>query len=76
MVHACSRYLEEYFAETIALLKARGMHRDYIVEGFEFPLVNTYEITFSSLRNEAAGILLGPEVVGGLMYRVWYGAQR
>lgn len=70
------RYLEEAFAETIGLLRARGMHREYIVEGFKFPLGNTYEITFSFLRNEAKGILLGPVVVGGLMYTVWYGAQR
>ncbi|MGK3126860.1 hypothetical protein ACCY16_22360 [Candidatus Pantoea formicae] len=70
------RYLEEAFAETIGLLRARGMHREYIVEGFKFPLGNNYEITFSYLRNEAAGILLGPVVVGGLVYRVWYGVQR
>lgn len=70
------RYLEEAFAETIGLLRARGMHREYIVEGFKFPLGNAYEITFSLLRNEAAGFLLGPVVVGGLMYKVWYGVQR
>ena len=59
------RYLEESFAETIGLLRAKGMSRDYIVEGFKFPLGNTYEITFTLLRHEAAGILLGPVVVGG-----------
>jgi len=70
------RYLEEAFAETIGLLRAKGMSRDYIIEGFKFPLGNTYEITFTLLRHEAAGILLGPVVVGGLMYNVWYGVQR
>ncbi|GGD26631.1 hypothetical protein ACP26F_02750 [Franconibacter pulveris 1160] len=70
------RYLEEAFAETVGLMRARGMSAQYIIEGFKFPLGNTYEITFSLLRHEAAGILLGPVVVGGLMYNVWYGVQR
>ncbi|WP_245912286.1 hypothetical protein [Mixta gaviniae] len=70
------RYLEETLAETIGLLRARGMSREYIIEGFKFPLGNTYEITYTMLRHEAAGILLGPVVVGGLMYNVWYGVQK
>lgn len=70
------RYLEEALAETIGLLRARGMSREYIIEGFKFPLGNTYEITYTLLRHEAAGILLGPVVVGGLMYNVWYGVQK
>nr|WP_154927602.1 hypothetical protein [Pantoea agglomerans] len=70
------RYLEEALAETIGLLRARGMRREYIIEGFKFPLGNTYEITYTLLRHEAAGFLLGPVVVGGLMYNVWYGAQK
>lgn len=70
------RYLEEALAETIGLLKARGMSTQYIIEGFKFPLGNTYEITFSLLRHEAAGILLGPVVAGGLMYNAWYGVQK
>lgn len=70
------RYLEEAFAETIGLLRAKGMNRNYIIEGFKFPLGNTYEITFTLLRHEAAGILLGPVVVGGLMYNVWTGIQQ
>ncbi|EPJ5853348.1 hypothetical protein PGN83_19225 [Klebsiella aerogenes] len=70
------RYLEEALAETIGLLRARGMSREYIIQGFKFPLGNTYEITFSLLRHEAAGMLLGPITVGGIMYSVWYGVQR
>ncbi|VYT98835.1 hypothetical protein [Metakosakonia massiliensis] len=70
------RYLEEALAETIGLLRARGMSSEYIIQGFKFPLGNTYEITFSLLRQEAAGILLGPVTVGGIMYSVWYGAQQ
>ena len=70
------RYLEEALAETIGLLRARGMSAEYIVQGFKFPLGNTYEITFSLLRQEVAGMLLGPVTVGGVMYSVWYGAQQ
>lgn len=70
------RYPEEALAETIGLLRARGMSAEYIIQGFKFPLGNTYEITFSLLRQEAAGILLGPVSVGGIMYSVWYGAQQ
>lgn len=70
------RYLEEAFAETIGLLRARGMRAEYIVQGFKFPLGNTYEISFSLLRHEAAGIFLGPVMVGGIMYSVWYGVQK
>lgn len=70
------RYPEEALAETIGLLRARGMSSEYIIQGFKFPLGNTYEITFSLLRQEAAGILLGPVSVGGIMYSVWYGAQQ
>jgi len=70
------RYLEEALAETIGLLRARGMSTEYIVKGFNFPLGNTYEISFSLLRHEASGILLGPVIVGGIMYSVWYGVQQ
>lgn len=70
------RYPEEALAETIGLLRARGMSSEYIIQGFKFPLGNTYEITFSLLRQEAAGILLRPVSVGGIMYSVWYGAQQ
>ncbi|WP_312042533.1 hypothetical protein [Erwinia sp.] len=70
------RYLEEALAETIGLLRARGMRSEYILEGFKFPLGNTYEITYTLLRHEAAGILLGPVVVSGLMYNAWYGVQK
>lgn len=70
------RYLEEALAETIGLLRARGMSAEYIIQGFKFPLGNTYEITFSLLRQEAAGVLLGPVTVGATMYSVWYGVQQ
>ncbi|WBF45984.1 hypothetical protein [Serratia rubidaea] len=70
------RYLEEALAETIGLLRARGMRPEYIIQGFKFPLGNTYEITFSLLRHEASGILMGPVTVGGIVYSVWYGIQK
>lgn len=69
------RYLEEAFAETIGLMRSRGMSSRYIVDGFKFPLATNYEITFTALRHEAAGILLGPVIVGGVMYNVYYGMQ-
>ncbi|EPG2867980.1 hypothetical protein QEG60_004415 [Pluralibacter gergoviae] len=69
------RYLEEAFAETIGQLRANGMSYKYIVRGFKFPIADNYEITFTALRHEMAGILLGPVVVGGITYNVFYGMQ-
>lgn len=46
-----------------------------IIAGFKFPLADNYQITFTTLRHEAAGILLGPVVVGGIMYNVFYEMQ-
>lgn len=70
------RYLEEALAETIGLMRAKGMSSRFIIDGFKFPLSQNYEITFTALRHEAAGILLGPVTVGGMMYNVYYGTQR
>ncbi|MGY5958652.1 Holin [Kosakonia sp. BK9b] len=70
------RYLEETLAETIALLRANGVSSRYILEGFRFPLGDNYQITYTALRHEAAGILLGPVTVGGAMYNVYYGVQQ
>ena len=71
------RYLEEALAETIGQMRARGMSMGYIIEGFNFPIVNTeYQITYSLLRAEVAGIVLGPVVVGGLVYNVFYGLAK
>ncbi len=70
------RYLEEAFAELVGLMRAKGMSPRYVIDGFKFPLTNNYEITFTALRHEAAGVLLGPVVVGGAMYNVYYGIQQ
>lgn len=69
------RYLEEALAETVGLMRANGMSSQYIIDGFKFPLRLNYEITFTALRHEAAGVLLGPVIVGGIMYNVYYGVQ-
>lgn len=70
------RYLEEAFAETVGLMRSKGMSPRFVIEGFKFPLTNNYEITFTALRHEAAGVLLGPVVAGGVMYNVYYGMQQ
>jgi len=70
------RYLEEFLAETIALLRVRGLSKKYLLEGLMFPLKNEYQITFAALRHEAAGIFMGPIIIGGLTYNVFYGVQR
>lgn len=70
------RYLEEALAETIAKLRANGVSPRYILEGLQFPLGDGYQITYTALRHEAAGILLGPVTVGGSMYNVYYGVQQ
>ncbi|EMH4161953.1 hypothetical protein RJ498_001184 [Pluralibacter gergoviae] len=71
------RYLEEVLAETVAQMRVRGMSMEYVIQGLKFPIVNTeYQITYSLLRAEAAGILLGPVVVGGMVYNVFYGLAK
>ena len=51
------------------------MNREYVIQGLKFPLGNYYQVTFTLLKHEAFGILLGPVVVGGLIYNAWYGVQ-
>ncbi|MDK1235004.1 hypothetical protein [Cronobacter turicensis] len=70
------RYLEEALAETVAKLRANGVSSRYIIESLKFPLTNHYQITYAALWHETAGILLGPVVVGGVMYNVYYGMQK
>ncbi|WP_458022134.1 hypothetical protein [Kosakonia sp. BK9b] len=71
------RYLEEALAETIGQMRARGMSMEYSIQGLKFPIINTeYQITYNLLRAEAAGIFLGPVVVGGLVYNVSYGLMK
>lgn len=67
------RYLEEAFAEAIALLRVHGMTKENFLTGLRFPLQNNYEITFIALGGEAKGILLGPITVGGMLYNVYHG---
>jgi len=70
------RYLEEMLAETIALLRVKGVSKENILAGIKFPLKDAYEITLSNLRQEISGIFLGPVMVSGLTYYVYYGKQR
>lgn len=68
------RYLEEALAETVALMRARGLSSETIISGLKYPIAYTNnQITYTLMRHEAAGILLGPVVVGGLVYNVYYG---
>ncbi|HAV1239777.1 TPA: hypothetical protein JGU28_004564 [Salmonella enterica] len=70
------RYIEEAFAETVALIRANGLSSKYIVDGLIFPLNNEYSISIFLLRQEATGILLGPITVGGMVYNVYSEATK
>ncbi len=70
------RYFEEALAETVAKLRANSLSPKYIIEGLKFPLGDNYQITYTILRSETTGILLGPVVVSGVMYNVYYGMQK
>lgn len=67
------RYLEEALAETYAQLRISGFSGKYLLEGILFPIDNGYEVTIACMRHEAAGILLGPINVGGMLYNVFVG---
>lgn len=67
------RYIEEAFAETVALMRKNGLSQTSIVDGLRFPLNNNYELSIVLLRHEAAGVLLGPITVSGILYNVYYG---
>lgn len=62
------RYLEEALAETVAQVGVNGFR--HAVEGITFPVKNGY-VTLAGMRTEAAGMLLGPVNVGGMVYRVY-----
>lgn len=70
------RYMEEMLAETIALMRVKGISKENILAGLKFPLRDTYEITFTNIRQEIIGIFLGPVIVSGLTYYVYYGKQQ
>lgn len=63
------RYLEEALAETVAQVGVRGLRN--AVEGITFPVKNGY-VTLAGMRTEAAGVLLGPVNVGGMVYRAFF----
>jgi hypothetical protein len=69
------RYIEEAMAETYAQVRVHGIGTQYLLKGLKFPVNAHYAITITALRSEAAGILLGPIVVGGMTYNVYYGAS-
>lgn len=70
------RYIEEAFAETVALMRKNGLSSKSIVDGLRFPLNNNYELSIALLRLEAAGVLLGPITVSGMVYNVYYGVSK
>lgn len=63
------RYLEEALAETVAQVGVNGFRS--AVQGITFPVKNGY-VTLVGMRAEAAGILLGPINVGGMVFRVYH----
>jgi hypothetical protein len=66
------RYLEEAMAETIALLRSRGLSRGTLLQGLRFPIGPRYNISWALIGTEAKGILLGPVTVEGMVYNVFY----
>lgn len=66
------RYIEEAFAETVALMRKNGLSPKSIVDGLRFPLNDYYEISITLLQHEATGVLLGPITVSGIAYNVYY----
>lgn len=60
------RYLEEALAETVAQVTVNGWRE--AIAGVTFPVKNGY-VTVAEMRSEAAGILLGPVNVGGMIYK-------
>ncbi|HEV2864855.1 MAG TPA: hypothetical protein VGX48_27930 [Pyrinomonadaceae bacterium] len=63
------RYLEEALAETAAQVGVHGLRN--AVEGITFPVKNGY-VTLAGMRTEAAGMMLGPVNVGGMVYRAYF----
>lgn len=49
--------------------------RDGEIVAYKFPFDQTYEVTLQQMGAEAAGILLGPVVVGGATYHAYYGLK-
>jgi hypothetical protein len=67
------RYLEEALAQANALLRAKGLAGG--VEAMRFPVKNGY-VTVAKMRQEVAGLLLGPINVGGTMYNAYFDSKR
>ncbi len=65
------RYLEEALAETVAQMRVKGIIRANVIEGLRFPVANGY-VTVAKIGEEARGLLLGPVIVGGQVFNVWY----
>jgi len=63
------RYLEEALAETVAQLGVNGAKG--LLTGIRFPVANGY-VTITQLGTEAAGVALGPIIVGGMTYNVLF----
>lgn len=67
------RYLEEVFAEGLSTAKHLGISREEFLRVKNFPLDRRYEITREDLRAEGKGVLLGPVVVSGATFNLYYG---
>lgn len=70
------RYVEEAVAEVRSRAMTDGLGRGQLIEAIRFPLGNRYQLTVALLGHEAKGVLLGPAVVGGLTYNVYYGLEQ
>ena len=64
-------FIEEAMAETYAQLRVSGINLNSLLKGITFPLNGGYTITVTKAGSEAAGILLGPVNVGGMVWNVW-----
>jgi hypothetical protein len=65
------RYLEEALAESYSLLRCQGLRG--VVTGLKFPVSNGY-VTIASIAKEISGVFLGPILIGGTAYRVYFQA--
>jgi hypothetical protein len=73
------RYLEEALAETVAQLTVNGFNWRNFIVGVKFPVGVAGEscyVTNAAMATEAAGILLGPINVSGIVFNVYYERSR
>jgi hypothetical protein len=72
------RYCEEALAETLGVLGSEALselNNEKVIAAVSFPIQPRYELTFAAIGNELKTILLGPVVVGQMIYNVYYGVR-